>query len=231
MTVQIDFVPSDYPSPHLEEAAEPIASFVHGSVSLLPELNTFMRLTGNENFRRTADIWLNQFIRNRRKESPDKIHLADLLRNVLSVVADLSEWNELRGILAEKVFEGYFKEKHTGKLMGYGVIVRIDGRKVIYSPLTTKEDDGRRRTVDAGSWDGDFGEFAEVKFSPEGFGTKELGYLKLLEKRLDDVNVSHQIYLVSFDDNDITQGRLQRKGLLEDPSRFEILGLQDIQAF
>lgn len=228
MMVNIEFLPSDHRYPHLEMVAEDIAYFIHTSKSLLGELNTFMRVTGGDDYKYNGDKWLNTFVGNKKRQAPDKLRLADLLRNSLNVSQNLEEWKKMRGYIPEKIYEQFFQREYPHTLLGFGVKVSIDGKIVIYSPVSQAADDGPRRTVDAGSWSGDFGVFTEVKFRPDGFGAKEFGYLNLLEKELDHVNVNHQIFLVSFDDGLLTRRHLIQKGLLSDITRFKVLGREDI---
>jgi len=232
MKVEIEFHSSDWKHPQLESVAESIAQYIFKYKRSIGDLNSFMRVSGDwwkkgihkSEFQR----WISAYIPNRKKGAADKLKFAKLLDELMNICETEKDWDKMRGLIPEKIFERHFSEKHKSVTTGYGVVVSINQVKVLYKPQVSNEEDGFRRTVDAGSWDGQYGEFVEVKFQPEGFTVKEFGYLQLLENKLDAAGADHQIYLVAFDDPDFMKRRLMQRGLLRENSRFKLLGHQDI---
>lgn len=235
MKEAVTFQEKDWKYPDLEIVASEVACFVHNHKSFLGDLNTFMRNSStwwkngveNSEFQK----WLSKYIPVPKKAPTDKQQFASLLTAVKDVCKIPEEWNKMRGLIPEKIYEIHFAKKHIGATIGFGVQVSIFNEPVIYNPVTDHEDDGKRKTVDAGSWNGTYGEFAEVKFQPDGFQIKEFGYLHLLEEKLNVHKIDHRIYLVTFDQaTTFVKGMLENKGLLPKGSRFHILGPQDIVA-
>lgn len=229
----IEFHKSDWEYPDLEAVASDIAQFIHNRKSFLPDLNTFMRIS-SQWWKRNKEKsefqkWRSGYILNPKKVAPDKLQFAELLTKILDTCQNEDDWNKMRGLIPEKIFELFFSAKHLNADKGFGVVVSINQERVIYQPQSLEEGDGRRQTVDAGSWDGTYGEFAEVKFQPDGFQRKEFGYLHLLEERLGAHSIDHRIYLVTFDKEiNFVRRMLEARGLLPVDSRFRILGREDI---
>lgn len=228
MRAIIEFHPSDIEHPIFEELAELIAKHTYRYKGRINDLNTFMRVSGGRNHLSMARTWINAFVTNRKKAAADKLEFVTLLERMFVVCKNQEEWNKMRGLIPEKIFEKYFSEKHEHATIGYGVIVAINQVEVLYRPNNFEEGDGNRQTVDAGSWNGDCGEFAEVKFQPQAFGKKEFGYLELLETQLNNAEVEHQILLVSFDDAEFIKRKLIQKGFLKEDTKYKVLGHNDI---
>ena len=232
MKVEIEFHPSDWKQPQLESVAESVALYIFKYKRSIEDLNSFMRVSGDwwrkDIHKSMFQRWISAFIPNRKKVAADKLEFADLLEEVMDVCETVEQWEKMRGLIPEKIFEKYFSEKHKFATTGFGVVVAINQAKVLYRPEVITDGDGNRQTVDAGSWNGHYGEFVEVKFQPEGFKEKEFGYLRLLENRLDKAGADHQIFLVAFDDPDFMKRQLIYKGYLKEDTRFKLLGHQDI---
>ncbi|MBO0588899.1 hypothetical protein [Sporosarcina sp. E16_8] len=232
MKATIEFHPSDYEHPHLDKVAELIAIHTYKYKGRINDLNSFMRVSGDwwkKGIQNSMlQKWANAFIPNRRKAAPDKNEFVSLIEQIFIVCQSEDEWNKMRGLIPEKIFESYFSKRHVPAQIGYGVIVAINQVKVLYRPKIVLDGDGNRQTVDAASWNGEFGEFVEVKFQPDAFGKKEFGYLELLEGELDQAKVEHQILLVSFDDADFIKRMLVQKGLLRVNTRFKTMGHEEI---
>lgn len=95
--------------------------------------------------------------------------------------------------------------------------------------VTENDSDGRRRTVDAGFWDGFVSEFAEVKLQPRAFQTKDVKYLKLLADELNSNNVPYTIFLVALGDKDLISKKLQRLDLINKVSEeFILIGKDEL---
>lgn len=231
----ISFKVLDWEYPDLEAVAEDLALFIHKHKSLIGDLNSFMRISSTwwrdgvqtKNF----NSWKNGYIPNRKRATPDKIQLAEKLQTVKENCETQEEWNTMRGLIPEKVFEVYFNHKHRGDTRAYGALVLIHGEGIRYNGLQNDKTTISRSTVDAGSWDGAYGEFVEIKFQPEGFKETDIGYLNLLEEKLVHHDIDHCIYLVSFD-KDISYVRrcLVGKNLISVDSKFKVLGPEEFVA-
>lgn len=223
----ITFESSDIKRPTLEALAKEIATAVLKYRSRIADITAFLKRSGNtlDSYNRFYKMWSSQF--NKRKSPADVLQFSSLIGKIGTVCTSNKDWQKLRGLLAESLFEPYFEKKHAGSLKGYGVIVLIDGEPVLYRPEVTTETDRNRQSIDAGAWNGEQGEFVEVKFSPSAFQEKDINYLKLLEQRLEDKEIAHKIILATFDDVIITKGELVSKNLIDDSSKFEIIGQED----
>lgn len=220
----ITFEPSDIKRPALDALAKEIATAVLKYRSRNEDITVFLRRSGNtlESYNRFYKQWSAQF--NKRKHPADVLEFSALLGKIGTVCADDKDWKKLRGLIAESLFEPFFDKKHSGSLKGYGVKVLIDGVPVLYRPAVITETDRNRQSVDAGAWDGEVGEFVEVKFSPNAFQEKDINYLKLLEQHLEEKEIKHEIVLATFDDIIMTKGELKDKNLIDDSSKFKIIG-------
>lgn len=224
----ITFEASDYPNPKLEAFAEEISLAVRKYRDRIKILNTLLRQSGDslQKYRLHFNRWKAPL--NKRKSPPDLLEFATLLDTFDTVCTDDTEWNKLRGLIAEKIFEPYFEEKHAAAIeKGYGVKVLINNVAVKYRPQVITETDSPRQSVDAGAWDGEYGEFVEIKFSPNAFREKDLNYLKLLETRLLDNSIEHTIFLATFNDIEFTKSVLEADNLIDDSSKFEIIGIDN----
>lgn len=235
MTISTDvisFEVKDWVYPNLEPVAKDLALFIHRHKSLMGDLNSFMRISSTwwRNGKQTEmfNIWRNGYVPNPKRTTPDKIQLAEKLQIVKNVCETQEDWNKMRGLIPEKVFEIYFNHKHGSYTREYGAQVLIHGQRVSYKKPQNDGTTASRITVDAGSWDGTCGEFVEVKFQPEGFNETDLGYLNLLEEKLMHHDINHCIFLVSFDkDISYVKSRLEGKSLLPTDSKFKILGPEE----
>lgn len=223
----ITFEPSDIKRLTLEALAKEIATAVLKYRSRIVDITAFLKRSGNtlDTYSKFYKMWSSQF--NKRKHPADVLEFSSLLGEIGTVCTNDSDWQKLRGLLAESLFEPYFEKKHAGSVRGYGVIVLIDGEPVLYRPEVITDTDRNRQSIDAGAWNGEQGEFVEVKFSPSAFQEKDINYLKLLEKSLEDKDVEHKIVLATFDDIIITKGELVSKNLIDGSSKFEIIGQED----
>ena len=220
----ITFAPSDIPVPHLETLATDIRDAVFKYRNRKIEIDRFLRHTGNTlaAYQRYYNGWSRTM---KMKRNPlDEREFAELLGRIGQECADDKEWRKLRGLIAEKLYEPYFSNKHLGSEIGFGVSVSINGEKVVYEPTAPTDTDRRRQSVDAGAWDTIRGEFAEVKFNPEIFQEKDINYLKHLEKQLEANTVPHTILIVSFSDPVVTKNALLSKNLIDASNKFVIIG-------
>lgn len=227
----ITFARSDRPVPHLEALAIDIKDAVFKYRNRRYELDRFLRHTGNTltTYQRHYDRWS---ITYKQKKTPaDERQFAELLGRIGAECASDEEWQKLRGVIAEKLFEPYFIEKHLDSDFGFGVQVLINGTPAIYQPQIRTNTDRRRQSVDAGAWDTINGEFAEIKFNPEIFEEKDINYLKYLEEQLDANSVPHQIIVVSFSDPVITKNALISKNLIDSSSKFVMIGPDEFMPY
>lgn len=233
MTEVIKFEAKDWPYPDLEEPALNLARFIHNHRSFLEILTTFMRVSapwwrnGVENSR--FQEWVQGIIPNRKKAASDMLQFVDLMHEIKTACTTPDEWDKMRGIIPEKLFEIYFLRKHVKAAKEFGAQVLVYDQPVIYRYLDGQEQERTRKTVDAGSWDGERGEFVEVKFQPDAFQKKDIGYLECLEEKLEQHSIINTIFLVTFDNNtDFVRRMLESKDLLSKESKFLILSGEDI---
>lgn len=236
MANQIEFFSSDWPAPHLEPLAIEIAEFLHVHKSKIDEFNSFMRISGNwkmATYQQSLERWIAGIMPRPKRAAADTKEMINLIRQIFQVCLNDSDWKKIRGLIAEKIFEIYFNKKHSIDVeKGYGALVKINQTEIKYRPSNPfdniHDSDLPRQTVDAGSWDGVHGEFVEVKFNPEAFHTKDINYLKLLQSELDKTVISHQIFLVSFDDTSLIKRKLQQIGLLSGIENFKLLNQTEV---
>ncbi|GAA0431833.1 hypothetical protein GCM10008983_05540 [Lentibacillus halophilus] len=237
---KVTFEKSDYESPQLESLANEIASFLyHASPYILDRFVDFMRTSSGitfDNYKGFIQKWFAPLIKGGKKAPPDIKRLKELCYYFFDICSTDDEIRKMRGLVPEKLFEIIFEKRNEGKdcNIGYGAKVLVNNKTVIYKPSTpfeTKEDsDQRRQTVDAGSWDGQEGEFAEVKLQPNAFHTKDIRYLRLLAKKLDDSNICYCVFLITLNDKGLIWHRLNRLGLFsgEDSTEFLLIGKDEL---
>lgn len=223
----ISFLPSDHRYPFLEHLAIDIADIIHSRRGTIVYLNEFLSRTGTlTGFKDFFPRWKVEYLG--RKPAPDKVQFVTLLEQIPTVCNNIqANWEKLRGIIAEKIFEKHFSQKHPGATVGYGVIVAINSTRVLYSPSVITDDDKPRRTVDAGSWNDCYGEFVEVKIRPDRFQRKDIKYLELLEQKLNEKSIDHKIFLVSFEDTFMLRKFLLKKELIDKSCEFELISHED----
>lgn len=236
---KISFEKSDYEYPDLEPVADEIASFLYESSSyILDMFIEFMRTSDKvslSNYKTFAQKWFS-FIKNRKKAASDIVKLEELCHLFFEVCNKESEVKKMRGLVPEKLFERVFKKRHSGKdcSIGYGVKVLINGNPIVHRPLNTFENkndsDKNRQTVDAGFWDGNAGEFAEIKLQPHAFQTKDIKYLRVLADELCNNSISHTIFLVALGNKDLIRHKLTRLGLIgeENSNEFTLIGKDEL---
>lgn len=234
---QVTFEKSDYEYPDLEVVAVKIANFLYTHKSKLKDFSEFMRVSGScnmDNYKSFVQRWSSGYVGRQKKAAPDTIKLAELASEFFNVCKSNDDIKKIRGLVPEKLFERIFEERHNGVEcnIGYGSKVIVAGSAVIYIASDVKEtpddSDKNRRTVDAGFWDGENGEFVEIKFSPEAFHTKDINYLRLLSDRLATNQLNYSIYLVCLDHKNNTKRKLERLGLWQGENEFILIGRDEI---
>lgn len=235
--MRVQFLPSDHPCPHLEPTAKRIADFLFTYKSQFKDFCEFMRISSTwtlHNYKEKLQRWSNGKVPNRKKAAPDTLKLIELTREFFEVCQNEDDRKKMRGLVPEKLFEKVFGLRHICKkgVFGYGVMVVVDGKEVKYIPsspyVKVDDSDVYRQTVDAGFWDGETGEFAEVKFSPEAFHTKDIKYLQVLTNELQVNELNHAIFLVCFDQKELIRFKLQRLGLWEKSEPFFLIGRDEL---
>lgn len=237
----ISFSDSDYPSPSLEPAAEEIATFLYENTTMMKYFTELMRTAGNKKLNQYNQHLQRYFsVVLPKSKAADRKYFEKLMYKFLKVCSNDKELAKMRGLVPEKYFEIIFEKRHTGKkcVIGYGKKVVLDGTGIVYVPETpfeNKDDsDQRRQTVDAGYWDGEQGEFVEIKLNPEAFRTKDINYLKLLSGKLDEYYLDYLVYLVALGNKDLIIKRLIRLKLwssVESTYNFKLVGIEELKVF
>ncbi|MEH7885636.1 hypothetical protein V7654_15155 [Bacillus sp. JJ1609] len=236
---KITFSPSDFPNPGLEPVADQIASFLFKYKSKFGDFCELMRFSGNwsiSNYKSQLQKWESSIIgrRGRKNAAPDTLQLIDLCHTFFSICSSDDELRKMRGLVPEKLIEKVFSLRYNGRPhnIGYGVIVNVNGQPVRYqcsNPYDhgAEDSDRNRQTVDAGAWDGNIGEFAEIKFRPEAFHTKDIKYLRTLAQRLVSDKIDYKIFLICFDDKNLTAEQLKKLHLWTE-SEFILIGRNEV---
>lgn len=242
MTLErIKFEPSDFPQPHLEPTAQRIASFLYESSSMIIDrfLDLMARITKLENHKNFLQRWFAQIIKSPKKAPQDLLDLQKYCYEFFNVCKNEEDVRKMRGLVPEKLFEIVFKKRHIGKVcnIDYGVKVIIDDEPVLYRPKknqvfeckSNQDKNGPRQTVDGGFWDGEIGEFVEIKLQPHTFKTEDVNYLNTLVDEMLIKKMSYQIYLVAFGNRELIEVRLKRLGLLQKTSKgnFTLVGIDE----
>lgn len=223
----VTFLPSDWEHKKLEGLAEDISAHVWAGRGRIIDLNNFLKKSGKWQLGKHQDHlqkWKSVYLgRNPKKAAHDKIIFTRLIESIFITCSSQDDWLKMRGLIPEKLYERHFSSIHKGKAMGFGKKVNINGKDVIYQPTIITEDDRKRQSIDAGAWDGTFGEFVEIKFQPTAFRIKDIGYLNLLERKLDEEDIRHIIKLLTFDEVKTTKNLLIAENLLSEDTRFDII--------
>lgn len=234
----ITFSPSDYSYPNLEPLADDIANFLYKHKSKIADFCELMRISGNwdkSNYKNQLLRWESSKVGRRRKNAAaDTLQLIDYCHSFFDICTNKQEIDKMRGLVPEKLVEKIFSLRYKDKSyedMGFGVVVNINNQPIEYhcrSPYSNQEDsDGYRQSVDAGVWDGSIGEFAEVKFRPQAFHTKDIKYLQLLASSLSSKGINYQIFLICFDDKNLTEEKLKTLNLWS-AGEFILIGREEV---
>lgn len=139
-----------------------------------------------------------------------------------------SDVNDLRGMMAEQIFQECFKQRKLGRDWTWltGCSVWIDGVLILYSSGIES-----KKTVDLGAWCFNLqsGEFYEVKLSPYAFHEVDFHYLEHLHQSLENAGISkYKIAIFSLDDSLLLRKRIEELGfqLLD---RMQLLSLRELQ--
>lgn len=240
---RINFIPKDHRYEHLDNLANDIAHFLKKYTSKLEKFSEFMRISSSwskNNYHNKMDQWKSSFIRRRKSAAIDTIEFAEFMEKIYLVCNNDEELKKMRGLIPEKLIENIYQIRFYGispLKLEYGCKVSIDGNQVIYTPDFSYENsidsDERKVTVDIGKWDGKKAEFVEIKLSPESFHSKDINYLLKLRQKMNNVELDHDIFLISFGNKDAIEGKLEQIGIsqLQDfyfIFRDEIFSLENI---
>lgn len=233
---KIDFFTSDTYYKHLDLIACEIANFLFQHRSQLFLFKELMRLSAKwtkADYKKLLEQWIASKKGRKKTFASDTLGLFEYSNKFFSVCKNDNEILKMRGLVPEKIVEKIFNERYSGKIcrMGYGKGVEIEGKRIVYtcaSPYSKDGDSDRnRQSVDAGVWDGNKGEFVEVKFNPEAFHTKDINYLRLLILELKESQCDHIIYLISMGNKKLTEERLISLNILEN-SEFRLIGGEEL---
>ncbi|OZQ62778.1 hypothetical protein CA600_21175 [Paenibacillus sp. VTT E-133280] len=233
---RINFFYSDRPYPTLEPVAGQIADFLYRYQGQLPNFIDFMRISSSwrkNDYKNKLQSWASRKRGRKRVAATDIEMLINSAENFFNVCETDEEIKKIRGLIPEKLVEKVLNNRYMGKAckMGFGKGVEIDGEEIKYICLAAyrgeEDSDENRQSVDAGVWDGNRGEFIEVKFSPGAFHSKDINYLRLLKEKLDDAELLHTVYLISLGDKNLTRKKLESIDKWND-SEFVIIGSDEL---
>lgn len=230
MMVHIEFKREDRQAFRFQKITGKLASF-------LVEHNEYIRLFVHflrdsydyhaDKFQQQIQCYQEWVRRKRAKGISDEVYVS-LLAELSAACRHDSDVNDLRGMLAEQIFQACFKKRGLGRdwKCSTGCSVWINGSLVSY----VSESDGKSKmTIDLGAWcfNRQMGEFHEVKLSPYAFHAVDFGYLNMLYRSLESVDISeYKIGIFSLDDKHLLRERIQQLGydLL---AKMQVLSLAD----
>lgn len=208
----------------MERKASDLATFI---VSNQRYFKYFVRLIHNSagwdisNLDRKLEQWKGTlFIRRNRSgniDATDSLFIEKIV-DFFKTCRNTSDIGKARGTAPEKLAEKIFfkKYEHVRCNIGVGCVVILDNTYIKYrcdSPFCEGRDcDGNKETVDVGIWDGNLGEFLEVKVKPDWFQTKDVKYLNFLRNKLNDNRLNFKIHLVCLDDAELIKKQLVKLG-------------------
>lgn len=230
MMVHIEFKREDRQAFRFQKITEKVASFLIKNNEYIHLFVHFLRDSYDyhvDEFHSQIQCYQEQVRRKRAKGISDEVYVS-LLAELSATCRFDSDVNDLRGMLAEQIFQACIKKRGLGRdwKCSTGCSVWIDGRLVRY---ISKSDRKSKKTVDQGAWcfNRQAGEFYEVKLSPYAFHVVDFGYLNMLHQSLESVGVSeYKIGIFSLDDKRLLQGRIQQLGY-ELLAKMQVLSLDD----
>lgn len=214
----ITFEITDFSNPRLESLAISISEAATQYRGRVRDLVQFLKRSGNtiETYKKFFVGWEQFYVK--RKSPPDIISFRNELKKIESVCQNDTDWQKLRGLIAEEIYKKYFESEYEKFRKSYGSKVKINNKDVIYSPQSVTEKDRRKVSVDAGSWNGIYGEFVEVKLSASAIEEKDLNYMQHLHKQLSANFLAHKLTIICFDDEVMIKGALIESGIWNDNS-------------
>lgn len=230
MMVHIEFKREDRQAFRFQTITEKVASFLIRNNEYIHLFVHFLRDSYDyhaDKFHQRIQCYQERVRRKRAKSVSDEVYVS-LLAELSAACRFDSDVNDLRGMLAEQIFQACIKKRGLGRdwKCSTGCSVWIDGRLVRY---ISKSDRKSKKTVDLGAWcfNRQAGEFYEVKLSPYAFHVVDFGYLNMLHQSLESVGVSeYKIGIFSLDDKRLLQGRIQQLGY-ELLAKMQVLSLSD----
>ncbi len=232
---RISFQREDYIYPNLEPSADEIAQFILSNQIFFEDFCEFLRYSGSwkkQNCREKL-ISLRSLKYRKKSRDPRVIEYFRLIEQFFYVCNNDNDIKKMRGLVPEKLLEKIFTNRYLAKknVQECGCSVSIEGNLVRYiCPNPFKNDidsDDNKLTVDVGIWDGQIGEFTEIKVSPDAFHTKDIKYLRLLAHELTSKEIQYKVYLVALQKKDLTQERLVSLSAYRE-GEFELIGREEV---
>lgn len=232
----VDFRTLDVINDYLVTEAEKLADFLVNNKSMLSIYCTLMRTNvrwKRDNFMNHYNKWKSVMLGKSKNPAADKKQLAALVLSLYRACKNNADISRVRGLVPEKILEKLFNKRHQDKTckLYFGAQVIVQGVPVEYVCLEPydngfEDSDKSKKTVDVGFWDGSIGEFSEIKFSPEGFHTKDIKYLNTLASCLDNCSLCYRLYLIALDEKELIRSKLLRLNLWDD--KFTLIGKEEI---
>lgn len=208
MAVSLNFKEMDWENEVIDELSKNIAELVlKQKLYLRNYIIPLLRQTGMaHNYKEVGYIFCDKF---KKLLIGEAKKIDDYMRQALKLPE--KQWEKFRGTLAEKIIEPKFCENHQGHDIYFGAATIINDQKV---KIRLGNGEGRQ-TVDAIAWcaKDPSGVFMEIKFRPEGFKEATIVYLRELDSKLTEVEVAHEIQLLSFDDVAAINSLLKEQGI------------------
>lgn len=227
--VPICFRDEDVRNQNFEIVAERISDFVNIKVEYLKPIVALLKIcvgwTPN-----LYDEKLKKWIETYGPSHPS-IDFSDefivLLKDFFSVCMTMKDLRKMRGLIPEKIISKIFEYRHANKptVINFGCSICIYGKYVRYICVKNKRIrehcatsnvicgnggcKGSKMTVDVATWNLNNGEFVEIKLSPRSFHYIDGAYLCQLQDELLKYDISHAIYVITFESKDVTEERIK----------------------
>ena len=237
----IRFIAKDNVPAHLIFCADDIAEFVFDNPDVFRYLSDILNASSGWSCK-NAEIMLEQWnkrVPGKHANGKARRELIEKFRMGMKSCNDEEEKNRLRGLIPEKLIYKIVSQKYVNSFLRQkqlyrielGCIVEINGDPINYkcehAYETSNDCDDNKLTVDLGVCDMKIAECAEAKVSPTAFCTKDIKYLRLLTKKMNESKISHAIYLVSTGNLGMIESRLRFLDLWND-NEFILIGKENI---
>ncbi len=162
---------------------------------------------------------------------PGSHKLVDIVRRAFAACQNNDDINHLRGGILEALVIAKYGGSSllTKNNCGWGAIVHIDGRPIIYTcPKIDLPKCDHRSTVDFGIWNGYHGLFYECKVSPFSVSCKEIQYMRKLSAELTQEGISFELFFAFVESQESIETRQYQAEIAE--LRIKVFGVEQLSA-
>ncbi|MGF2617715.1 hypothetical protein FZC84_11820 [Rossellomorea vietnamensis] len=229
----ISFRRTDILANHIEQSTKDIADHFKSRRLYVPQFCRLIKVSKRwttENLETELNKWESMFSR---INGTSKI--IKMVKESFGKCESNQEITDLRGAMVEALVIACNGGSKILSNRSYGWGAKVDihplGEEIIRVRLFCSEnicDDCKdRKTVDFGFWDGYHGKFYECKVQPVGIGCKEIKYMQKLKEKLNQQQISHEIFFVCAESRDEVKIKLESLEL--STVFYKPVGVEDIQ--